>query len=93
MTLLEAITNKSQEKARAVITAGDEVLLTLTSRYIPFNAKLVRVTKATDKCLTVGAIRFYRSGRQVGERKSQPVHYGLYAITPEVEKAMEKYIK
>jgi hypothetical protein len=91
MTLLEAITAGSQDDARAAIGVGDEVLVTLTSRRIPFQPKRATVTAASAKYVTVGgALKFHRTGKQVGERKSQPVHYGLYALTPEVEAALRE---
>jgi hypothetical protein len=90
MTLLEAITDESQARGRAAIDVGDEVLVTYQSRRIPFHAKRATVTAASAKYVTVGRLlKFHRSGKQAGERKSQLVHYGLYALTPEVEAAMK----
>lgn len=88
MTLLEAITHPTQDEARAALEAGDDVLVTYTGRRVPFHAKRTKVDEASPQYVTVGLLKFHRSGRQVGERKSQPVHYALYALTPEVQEAM-----
>lgn len=88
MTLLEAITHPTQDTARKIIKAGDKVLVTYTGRRIPFHAKRSKVDAADAKYLTVGLLKFHRSGKQVGEKKSQPIHYAWYALTPEVRAAM-----
>lgn len=91
MMLINALVQPTQLDALVKLQTGDEVLIAYQGRRFPFSTKRVKVDEANARYLKIGALRFHRrNGAQVGARKSQAIHYCLYALTPEVEVALSQ---